>query len=102
MDLDLRAYEELRTYFRNFDPLHDREQEIFTRLGYIDVQHLAKRIRASVLMAVGLIDEVCPPSTQFAAYNKIASKKDLSVYPDFGHEGLPGQADTIFQFMRGL
>jgi cephalosporin-C deacetylase len=53
MDLAVNAYEELRTYFRRFDPRHEREQEIFTKLGYIDCQHLAPRIRAEVLMGVG-------------------------------------------------
>jgi len=96
------AYAELRDYFRRFDPRHEREEELFTKLGYIDVQHLCPRIRGEVLMAVGLMDTVCPPSTQFAAYNKITSKKSLAVYPDFGHEGLPGHADTVVQFMAGL
>lgn len=102
MDLSVAAYEELRTYFRQFDPLHEREDEIFTKLGYIDCQHLAKRIQAEVLMAVGLMDTICPPSTQFAAYNKIVSKKQLAIYPDFGHEGLPGLPDKIFDFMAEL
>src|SRR5438552_802288 len=102
MDLAAGAYEELKTYFRLFDPLHEREAEVFTRLGYIDNQHLAGRIRADVLMAVGLMDSICPPSTQFAAYNKIGSPKNLVIYPDFGHEGLPGSSDRIFDFMAGL
>lgn len=102
MDLAVGAYEELKTYFRLFDPLHAREQDVFTRLGYIDNQYLAPRIKAEVLMAVGLMDTICPPSTQFAAYNKIDSKKDLLIYPDFGHEGLPGCSDTIFNFMADL
>ena len=80
------------------DPLHEREQDVFTQLGYIDNQHLAHRIRAQVLMATGMIDTVCPPSTQFAAYNKIQSKKAVLTYPDFGHEGLPGAGDRIFNF----
>jgi len=102
MDLAKGAYEELGTYFRQFDPLHERENEIFTKLGYIDNQHLAKRIRAEVLMPVGLMDTICPPSTQFAAYNKIVSTKNLLIYPDFGHEGLPGVNDQIFKFMATL
>ena len=81
---------------------HEREQETFTRLGYIDNQHLAHRIEAEVLMPVGLMDTVCPPSTQFAAYNRIRSKKNMLIYPDFGHEGLPGSTDRIFEFMAGL
>ena len=102
MDQDQAAYAELREFFRHFDPTHEREIEIFTRLGYIDVQYLCSRIRAETLMAVGLMDTICPPSTQFAAYNKIPSKKSLKIYPDFGHEGLPGHQDRTFQFMQGL
>ena len=103
-DLDLAkdAYAELQEYFRTFDPTHSREQEIFTRLGYIDVQYLAPRIQVQVLMGVGLMDQICPPSTQFAAYNKICSEKRMVIYPDFRHENLPGFADETFRFMTGL
>lgn len=102
MDLAVAAYEEVRTYFRMFDPRHERKEELFTKLGYIDCQHLAPRIKAEVMMGVGLMDTVCPPSTQFAAYNKITSKKDVIIYPDFGHEGLPGHSDRVWEFMGGL
>ncbi len=102
MDLAVGAYEELKQYFRLFDPRHERETEVFTRLGYIDCQHLAPRIKAKTMMTVGLMDQTCPPSTQFAAYNKMTCEKDLVLYPDFGHEGLPEAEDTIFQFMAGL
>lgn len=102
MDLDKAAYAELRDYFRLFDPTHEREDEIFKALGYIDVQHLAKRIRGEVLMATGLLDEICPPSTQFAVYNKIRSKKRIVIYPDFGHEDLPGFQDMTLQFLADL
>ena len=99
IDLARDAYQELQYYFRYFDPCHEREDEIFLRLGYVDVQHLCPRIRGEVFMGVGLMDIVCPPSTQFAAYNKIKSKKSLAIYPDFGHEDLPGHPDKIFQFI---
>jgi cephalosporin-C deacetylase len=102
MDQGGSAYEEIRTFFRFFDPLHARENEIFTRLGYIDIQHLAPRIRAEVLMGVGLMDNTCLPSTQFAAYNKIVSPKQTVIYPDFGHEGLPGFGDRTFDFLSFL
>lgn len=102
MDLAKNAYEELQLYFRKFDPRHEREADIFYRLGYIDVQHLASRIRARVLMGTGLMDTICPPSTQFAAYNKIHSPKTMLLYPDFGHEILPGFRDREFRFMAQL
>jgi cephalosporin-C deacetylase len=102
MDLAKDAYEELRYFFRSFDPRHERESEIFTKLGYIDCQYLAPRIRADVLMFTALSDPICPPSSQFAAYNKITAKKDHVLYPDFAHEALPGQLDRTFNFMLGL
>jgi cephalosporin-C deacetylase len=102
MDLAKDAYYELNYYFRNFDPRHEREDEIFTKLGYIDIQFLAPRIKAEVLMGTGLMDTICPPSTQFAAYNKMKCKKEMKIYPDFGHEGLPGFDDLIYQFMLGM
>ena len=102
MDQAKDAYSELREYFRLFDPLHEREEAIFETLGYVDIQHLAPRIRGDVLWAIGLMDTVCPPSSQFAAYNKIVAPKTMDTYPDFGHERLPGSSDRIFQFMIGL
>jgi cephalosporin-C deacetylase len=75
---------------------------VFTRLGYIDNQHLAPRIRGEVRMATGLMDTVCPPSTQFAAYNRMGCPKSLIVFPDYGHEGLPWIGDHAFSFLAGL
>lgn len=102
MDLAVAAYEELKTYFRHFDPRHLRQDEIFEKLGYIDIQHLAPRVKGEILMGVGQVDTVCPPSTQFAAYNKITSPKNYVMYPDYGHEGLPGFTDMTFEFLGGL
>ena len=102
MDLAKDAYQELRDYFRRFDPLHEREDEIFTLLGYIDNQHIAHRIRAKVLMFTGLMDSICPPSSQFAAFNKMTCEKDVVIYPDFGHELLPCAGDKAMQFMLGM
>jgi cephalosporin-C deacetylase len=102
MDLAKDAYNDLKQYFRKYDPLHERAEEIFTKLGYIDIQHLAQRIRSDVLMGITLMDNICPPSTQFATYNKITARKEAVIYRDFGHEGLPLFNDRIFRFMMGL
>ena len=101
-DLAKDAYLELRTFFRLHDPLHERKQEIFTRLGYIDIQHLASRIQAKTLMLISLMDTVCPPSTQFCAYNKMTCEKSAKIYPDYEHEFLPGMNDYILNGMLQL
>lgn len=99
MDLDVSAYAELRDYFRYFDPAHEREDEIFTKLGYIDLQYLAPRIKAKTLMITGLMDTICPPSTQYAIYNKLTCEKKHILYPDYGHEGIKTAGDKVFMFL---
>lgn len=96
------AYKELQEYFRLFDPQHKREDQIFETLGYIDIQNMASRISADILWGIGLMDTICPPSSQFATYNKILSRKSMDLYPDFGHEVLPGFTDKCFQFIMEL
>ena len=102
MDLTKDAYKELRTHFRMHDPRHEREDEIFTKLGYIDVQHLAPRIKSKIKLFTGLMDNICPPSTQFAAYNKITSEKEIVIYHDFGHENLPDSKEMLFEYMAEM
>lgn len=98
MDMTERAYAELKEYFRNFDPRHERENEIFTKLGYIDIQNLAPRINATIKMITGLMDNVCPPSTQFAAFNKMKCPKEVIIYPDYGHEAIPEAWELVYSW----
>ena len=102
MDLDKNAYNDLRLFFRQRDPRHEHEDEYFTKLGYADVQYLAPRIKAELVMFTGLIDEICPPSTQFAAYNKMTCPKKMYIYPDHGHEGLPESSEITFEYFMTL
>jgi cephalosporin-C deacetylase len=102
MDQAKEAYLELRDFFRLYDSVHAREEAVFEALGYIDIQFLADRIRAQVLWGIGLSDTICPPSTQFAVYNKINSPKTMQVYPDFEHEWIPDHQDKVFQFLMRL
>lgn len=102
MDLAVDAYAEIRTYFRLFDPLHQREEEIFQRLGYLDVHHLADLVRAETLMGISMSDTVCPPSTQFAAYNHLRTQKEAMLFWDYGHEDLPGFSDSVYQYFMEL
>ncbi|MCQ2446144.1 MAG: acetylxylan esterase [Clostridia bacterium] len=102
MDLDIAAYADLREFFRHTDPTHEREEETFLRLGYIDNHNLAHRIKAKVRMYTGLLDNICPPSTQFAAFNNIPGEKDVVLFPDFGHEGIKGVDDKIMMYIMEM
>jgi cephalosporin-C deacetylase len=98
IDYNGKAYSELIYYFRQFDPSHSNEIQIFTKLGYIDIQFLASRIQGDVLFGCGLADTNCPPSSQFAVYNKISSSKQLLIYPDFSHEEIAPFGDQVIEF----
>lgn len=102
MDKAQGPYKDLWDYFVRFDPRHEREDEFFTNLGYIDCQFLAERIKGEVMIGVGLMDETCPPSTQFAAINRMKCPKQVKVYPDFGHQKLPDFDDMVFQWLCEL
>lgn len=98
MDLAKDAYSDIRHYFRTSDPSHSREAEFYNKMGYIDIKNMTKWIKADVLMATGLSDNICPPSTQYAAYNRITSNKKHILYPDFGHEWIPEFGDLVWNF----
>ena len=54
-------------------------------------------------MYTALLDDKCPPPTQFAAYNKIPEgRKQVFLYPEFGHEMLPGYQDAMLQYMLDM
>jgi len=81
----------------------DKIETVFNTLAYFDGVNFAVRAKAQALFSVGLMDEVCPPSTVFAAYNYYAGPKEIRVYRYNQHEG--GQAyQTVEQirFLAGL
>jgi cephalosporin-C deacetylase len=77
-------YEEISKYLA----VHrDHEERVFRTLSYFDGVNFAPRIRAKTLVSIGLMDEICPPSTVMAAYNHLACERSLRVYRYNHHEG---------------
>lgn len=74
--------------------------EIYPLLSFFDVKNLAPMIRCPILMAAGLQDDVCPPHTNFAAYNQITSEKKYYVFPDQGHSVPQTWNDIRMAFFR--
>ncbi|WP_418666467.1 alpha/beta fold hydrolase [Allofournierella sp.] len=99
LDYPNPAYDELKLYFRLRDPRHEKETRFFERLGYLDVQWMAEKLTAPVLFYTGLADMICPPSCQFAVYNRITAPKRQVIYPDYGHELLPGAWQEILLWL---
>ena len=65
----------------------DRIDDVFRTLSYFDGMNFAARATAPALFSTALMDDICPPSTVFSAYNHYAGRKDIRVYPFNKHEG---------------
>jgi cephalosporin-C deacetylase len=65
----------------------DRVDETFRTLSYFDGINFAVRTTVPAMFSVALMDDVCPPSTVYAAYNNYAGDKEIRVWPYNGHEG---------------
>lgn len=92
---DAMPYAEIVKYLMCHRGESDR---VLDTLDHFDGIHFAPRIRARCLLSVGLRDLVCPPSTVFAAYNRISAAKEISVYKYNEHEG--GGMNHLLQQLR--
>jgi cephalosporin-C deacetylase len=87
-----RATELVDTYpykeIAEFCHIHrDKVDTVFNTLSYFDGVNFATRAKTKALFSVALMDEVCPPSTVYAAYNHWVGEKDIKIYAYNGHEG---------------
>lgn len=92
--------EGLDYYFRWRDPLHEREEEIFTKLGYIDIKNFAPLVKGELLMGTGLLDTISPPPAQYAVYNRAECIKSHKVFPKFMHEPIFKFENIYLSFLQ--
>jgi cephalosporin-C deacetylase len=94
-------YGELVSYLKTHRHEVDR---VFDTLGYFDGVNFASRASAPALFSVALMDDICPPSTVFAAYNHYpGADKEITVWPYNGHEGGAGfQRTEQLHYLRKL
>ena len=62
-------------------------EQTFRTLSYFDGVNFARRASAPALFSVALMDQICPPSTVYAAYHAYAGPKEIAVYAFNDHEG---------------
>jgi len=65
----------------------DHVEQAFATLAYFDTATLVRRATAPALFSVALKDQICPPSTVYAAYNSYGGSKEIVEYPFNDHEG---------------
>jgi cephalosporin-C deacetylase len=82
--VDTSPYSEITSYLKTH---RQSVENVFRTLSYFDGASHAARVNARSLFSVALMDNVCPPSTVFAAYNAVPSEKEIRVYAYNLHEG---------------
>jgi cephalosporin-C deacetylase len=82
--VDTMPYAEIAHYLKCH---REKVEQTFATLAYFDGVNFAPRITARCLFSVGLMDTICPPSTVFAAYNRIEAPKEIRIYDFNHHEG---------------
>ena len=75
-------YDELSCYLRAHP---DREATMLETLRYFDGVNFASRIKCPMVVGIALEDEVCPPETSYAAYDRLGGERELWLFPDSGH-----------------
>lgn len=63
----------------------NRDEDKIRTTGYYDAVNFARRLRAPISFALGFNDEVCPPTSMYAAYNVIEAPKELLLQYAMGH-----------------
>ena len=61
--------------------------QAFGTLNYFDGVHFAGRTKAHALYSAAMMDDICPPSTVYAAFNAHAGPKAIETYRFNNHEG---------------
>ena len=63
--------------------------------SYYDVVNFARRVKAPGLYSWGWNDEVCPPTSTYAAYNVVTAPKELLLAVETGHNTVPEQTAKV-------
>lgn len=68
------------------------EQRVLDTLAYLDAASIARSASAPALFSVSLMDQTCPPSTVYAAFNHYGHPEgsEIDVFRYNGHEGGEG------------
>ncbi|WP_164103807.1 acetylxylan esterase [Candidatus Laterigemmans baculatus] len=73
------------------------DPQILEASRYVDAVNFASRCRADAILSVGFIDQTCPPSSCYAAYNQLTGDKQMINEPLMGHAGPPHIKQAFFE-----
>lgn len=69
---------------------------------YYDVVNFARRLKVPGFLSWGYNDEICPPTSVYAAYNAIEAPKESLLSYDSGHWNYPEQWEMKQKFIKSV
>lgn len=79
-----------------------RTKEKLETAAYYDTVNFARRLKVPGIYTWGFNDEVCPPTSTYAAYNVITAPKSLVLGLEMGHASSPEQTARINGWIETL
>ncbi|MBD0293995.1 MAG: acetylxylan esterase [Flavisolibacter sp.] len=88
-------------YFDRYNASANDKKDKIETVSYYDVVNFAKTLTIPGMYSWGFNDEVCPPTSMYAAYNVITAPKELFVAQETGHWTYPEQNEKLNNWMAG-
>ncbi len=86
-------------YFDANNTSYNNTREKLQTIAYYDVVNFARNLKVPGYYAWGFNDEVCPPTSMYAAYNVITAPKELELFLESGHWTFPEERDQFSDWM---
>ena len=88
------------SYFRNHDPKHTQEEQLFSTLDYLDCVNFASMLKSELLLGTSEMDTTAPPDTQDAVFRCASGEKRQIRYPKYIHERINFYENELLKFLH--
>ena len=82
-------------YFDKNNLAFNNKKDKIETCGYYDVVNFARLVKVPGIYSWGFNDDVCPPTSMYAAYNVIPGTKSLFLSVETGHWTFPEQTQKL-------
>lgn len=87
--------------FDKWNLAFNNTKEKINTTGYYDVVNFARQLKVPGIYSHGFNDEVCPPTSMYAAYNVITAPKEYFIVQETGHWTYPEQTEKLNNWLTG-
>lgn len=88
-------------YYDDNNKGYNNTPDKLNTIAYYDVVNFARNLKVPGYYAWGFNDDVCPPTSMYAAYNEIKAPKDLELFLETGHWTFPEERDNFSNWIIG-